>query len=659
MKQLTLARIAALMAAVQLSPAAMALCIPDSNGCGCGKVSPSCPVPPPPSPPPPPPPAQVSQYIGPVQGVVDTRKSIWQSPDAPDDPVPVSSTQVEFRSDVPTRAPGTLLSLTLDAGRSWASMSTGIDLALQMNGHTLRLTNTDLPVGTNALSVLGGQTRLLNGTVRADAGDVRIGSGNSGASLVLDSGAQLLMAGTNLRNVHAGTGGAGSDGLLRVTGASVLRADRVLLGSFIAAASGRLELSGPGSLVDLSQLVVGGTANGANGSALVNNGATLRTQGVSVGTRIRTTGELTVEGTGSLLALRGGAFNIGTAGDGLVTVSGGAALLGESATVISLGNGNIGHSSVLRVEGAGSSMSNLGVQVLPSGTFELRDGARWDAGTDQGVNALAIQAGTVRFRNAQVTMFSATVTALVSETRDVDNKPIFNVIKSGQWDIGGGSTVTVSDLVSIDTASQLLVHDTGTTLTFTDMVLNGFLSVHNGAEAFGGLIGLGPTGQIGGNQGRIHADVMGTDGRITPGNSPGLLQIDGNVTLSGQAALELEIAGNQAGISYDVLQVTGNLQMSGGQVVLKFLNGFAPKAGDVFDLLQVGGTLALDGTTPVQVQGLQAGWTFNLQQGDGHGLRLVSLNQGVALVPEPATWALWLLGAAVMLRQLGQRRRPR
>jgi len=611
MKSPTLAQIASLMLAVQCLPLvnAATICSRDSTACGCPGQPPCPPAPPEPSPPPPPPPAStlVSTYIGPAQGVLGTTKSLWQSSDAPDDPVPVSTTRVEFRNDVPARAPGTLLSLSLDAGHSWASITTGLNLALQMGGHTLRLTNNGQPDGTNALSVLSGQTRLLNGTVQANEGDLRIG-GNSSASLVLDGGAQVLMSGPKLRSVRVGTGDFGADGLLQVTGGSVLRTDIVILGSFVAAASGHLTASGAGSLLDLSQLTVGGTANGANGTALVNNGATVRTQGITVGGSAGATGELTVDGANSLLGLRGGAVSVGTASTGLLTISGGAALLGEDATVISLGNGNLSQSSVLRVQGAGSRMSNVGIQVLPSGTLEVRDGAHWDAGPDgTGVNALAVQAGTVRFSGAQVTLATATVTGLISEGSDFDNRPVLNIIKTGQWDIGNGSTVAVNSLVSIDSASQLRVHDTGTTFSFTDMVLNGFLSVSNGAEVTGGLIGLGKTGQIGGNLGRIHADVMGTDGRITPGNSPGRLTIDGNVTLGGQASLELDIAGTNAGINYDVLAVSGNLQMSGGRLVLKFLDGFAPQAGDVFNLLQVGGTLALDASTPVDVQGLQAG----------------------------------------------------
>ena len=650
MNHAALARVAALMAAVHLAPAAQALCLPEPSGCGCGIP---CPPGPPIPPPPPPPPAQLSQYIGPAQAVLDSRKSLWFSPDAPDDPAPVASTRVEFLATTPARPPGTQLALSLEASRSWASVRTGIDLSLQLGGNTLRLTGQDAPADTPALAIDSGQTRLLNGTLRANAADVRVGSGHSGASLLLDSGAQLLMEDNLLRSVTVGTGGAGADGLLRVAGGAVLRTDRVFLGSFVAAAAGRLELAGTGSLAELSQLTVGGSARGANGSAVVEGGAVLRTQGLSVASRAGTSGTLTVDGTGSLLALRGGAVHFGTGGNGQVSIRGGAALVGETATVITLGDGQLTHSALMQVQGAGSRMSNVGLQVLPSGTLELRDGARWDT-QDDGVNALAVQAGTVRFSGASATLATVTVTALTSVTRDIDNKPVIDLLKSGQWDIGNGSTVAVGSLISIDTGSQMLVHDTGTTLSFTDMVLNGRLSVHNGAEIQGGLIGLGPTGQIGGDRGRIHADVMATDGRITPGNSPGRLEIDGDVVIGGQAVLELEIAGREAGIRHDVLQVSGNLQFNGGRVVLQFLDGFSPGAGDVFQLLQVGGTLTLD-PAAVEVQGLQAGWRFDLASDGGHGLQLVSLSQGVSAVPEPATWALWLGGAAALVWRMRRR----
>ena len=551
------------------------------------------------------------------------------------------------QSDLLGAIAGTALALSLDADNTWASMSSAIDLNLQLGANALRLTSTGLAGDTPALGVLAGQTRLANGTVHADAGDVRVGSGNSGASLVLDNGAQLLMANTNLGKVFVATGGAGRDGLLRLDHGAVLRTDQVHLGSLLAAGSGRLELSGSGSQVDTSLLNVGGNANGANGSVLVDKGAMLRTQALTLARHANATGELTVDGVGSQLSLRGGAVNIGSLANGRVVVSGGGALLGEDATVITVGNADVTLNSLLRVEGSGSRMGNVGIQVLASGTLELRDGARWDAASIQGVNALAIQAGTVRFDKATVTLVDATLESLATQSLNPDGTTHVNVTKTGLWDIGNGSTVTVSSLVTVDLASQLRVHDSGTRFSgFSDMALNGTLSVFNGADLSGSLIALGPHGQIGGNLGHIHADVMGTDGRITPGQSPGLLEIDGNVTLGGQAALELEIAGTSAGISYDVLQVSGNLQMTGGRVVLKFLDGFAPRAGDVFDLLQVGGTLSLDGSTVVEVQGLKAGWQYDLQSGGGHGLRLLSINQGASAVPEPAAWMVGLLGLA-------------
>ena len=267
MHSATLARIAALMVAVQLSPAALALCAPGPGGCGCG-LAPPCPAPPPPPPPPALEPPLQAIYVGPAQGILDGRPSIWQSPDQSSNPVPGAVTQVAFRSDIPVRNAGTALALSLDADNTWASMSSAIDLNLQLGANALRLTSTGLAGDTPALGVLAGQTRLANGTVHADAGDVRVGSGNSGASLVLDNGAQLLMANTNLGKVFVATGGAGRDGLLRLDHGAVLRTDQVHLGSLLAAGSGRLELSGSGSQVDTSLR----HRSSANGSSTCSTG---------------------------------------------------------------------------------------------------------------------------------------------------------------------------------------------------------------------------------------------------------------------------------------------------------------------------------------------------------------------------------------------------
>ena len=106
--------------------------------------------------------------------------------------------------------------------------------------------------------------------------------------------------------------------------------------------------------------------------------------------------------------------------------------------------------------------------------------------------------------------------------------------------------------------------------------------------------------------GIVQGDLK-TLGTLSPGNSPGIIRIEGNLTtsltgvedvtdgFSGSAGgtLALEIAGKgEAGAAdgFDQVQVTGDVNL-GGAVRISLLNGFVPQVGDRFDVLTFGGHL--------------------------------------------------------------------
>jgi hypothetical protein len=76
---------------------------------------------------------------------------------------------------------------------------------------------------------------------------------------------------------------------------------------------------------------------------------------------------------------------------------------------------------------------------------------------------------------------------------------------------------------------------------------------------------------------------MVNGGTVSPGNSPGRLTIAGNYRQTPDALLQLELAGNEAGTEYDVLQ--GDAAMLDGGLEVSLLNAFRPRAGDVFHVL--------------------------------------------------------------------------
>ena len=72
----------------------------------------------------------------------------------------------------------------------------------------------------------------------------------------------------------------------------------------------------------------------------------------------------------------------------------------------------------------------------------------------------------------------------------------------------------------------------------------------------------------------------------SPGNSPGILEIDGPFTLGAADTLLFEILGPNPGVGgYDQLIVNGDVTLDAGNVVFAFINGYAPDVLTAFELI--------------------------------------------------------------------------
>jgi len=142
-------------------------------------------------------------------------------------------------------------------------------------------------------------------------------------------------------------------------------------------------------------------------------------------------------------------------------------------------------------------------------------------------------------------------------------------------------------------------------------------------------------------RGTVAGDVWVSGGTISPGESPGWLTIDGNLTFNanwGGGRLLIEIGGTRPGIDHDVLTVTGTLNLgSSATIELVLLEGFVPEAGQAYAFLRAGAV---------------TGSFANIVDHTGLGLSWANGAFGInpaAAVPEPGTWALWLLGGAAIV----------
>jgi hypothetical protein len=83
----------------------------------------------------------------------------------------------------------------------------------------------------------------------------------------------------------------------------------------------------------------------------------------------------------------------------------------------------------------------------------------------------------------------------------------------------------------------------------------------------------------------MNGRVTLTDGVVlSPGNSPGVLTVDGNLALDPLGALEIELFGATLGTEYDQLLVRGQLSLA-GTLDLLLPSAFRPTSTDVFTVL--------------------------------------------------------------------------
>src|SRR4051794_27445198 len=114
-------------------------------------------------------------------------------------------------------------------------------------------------------------------------------------------------------------------------------------------------------------------------------------------------------------------------------------------------------------------------------------------------------------------------------------------------------------------------------------------------------------------------------GAVSPGNSPGVLTVNGNLTLAGPYVVEVN--GRTPGTQYDRLALNGLVALSGP---LNVSMGYTPAAGDGYVILTNDGTDPVMGTFAGMPEGAMmtlGGLNFHITYhgGDGNDVALTSL----------------------------------
>lgn len=354
-----------------------------------------------------------------------------------------------------------------------------------------------------------------------------------------------------------------------------------------------------------------------------------------------------------------------------VVSSGGRLVLRGNSAYLNLGRANISGDGPRRGSGFGT-VESSGQILIDGGTGEA--GLHLARG-DNSVGSLVIQGAGSRLdmRGRYTTAwigsdwYATTRQGTGQATLTVRDQGVLSLqsdpVPAGQlrtdMHIGfglGHAEVTVDSGGRIELANGLKISTDGSTgerQQFGRLTVNDTGVVSAGAYTF---IGNGDASRISGVLAGTGTLVsprieLRDGGMIAPGNSPGTLHLQGNLTVKG-GVLELQVGGTGAG-QHDVLDISGSLSFTGGTVNLAFIDGFLPRAGDSFTLLQAASIQGL-ALASVSFTGVAAGFQFSLDPSGGQ-LNLLALNDAAA-VPEPQAWLMTLAGlAALALR----RRRPR
>lgn len=513
-------------------------------------------------------------------------------------------------------------------------LGSGLTVGVSRGNGTLTVDNSTIDMTPN---VVPGDVRFVIGLL--GDGSASIVNGSVVTLRDLSGSPDTFGDGITVGQSTATNGEFASTADLTVSGAgSTLTVDTNTIGFLVAGLSGPSALNALGT-VDVAD---GGTINitGRGGPS-----------GVTLGRGANSAGILNVSGANSSVTVDGAAGGILVAsdfggtisdGEGLLTVTDQASVTLSSTTpdqaFLSVGQGT--GNGVVRVETGGSidvaGLVNISLATALNDTqtgvvsvdstsslsaTSISVGNRGQLNGDGSVSAelLNVAAGGLVELPSLVDIVSTVISG--GSFNNGSGALAFGTSTSQSLQLDSGGTADVGgnfDLVNTAGGASVTLSDVDTRMNVLgNASINGalLLNTQSQFDAIGDVtVGIG--GLLGGDLGTLSTPnlLIGPGGTLAPGNSPGTLNVIGNVRLDG-GDFQFELAGNQAG-DFDVLNVDGNLGLINGVLGVSLLNGFNP-AGQSFDILTATGTLTQGPGVQFVSNGQGPDFEFNIRNAGG------------------------------------------
>ena len=350
--------------------------------------------------------------------------------------------------------------------------------------------------------------------------------------------------------------------------------------AYVAVSGGTMTVSNSGPNSNAGQIdVPSGQQLQLTGGSLANTARSISLAAPSAARPLSITRRAFISGHGTiaspltnagLLAVDGGILSVSSAfsNSGEIYLAGGIATLSGSGTMTNAGllrgdgvvnkqvnnnvPGEIRAESGKRIKLTGVNGSNVGLISLQGGTAEFSQ-ALFNGGTGQIVGRGTLKVGGTGLQNNGNIALSGGITDIFGNVSNSSGSATKGIT------ISGNAGVTFWDDVTNGVGSLFKV-SAGSSATF--------FGTYGGA----GISGTGNT--------YFESD-------ITPGFSPATVEFGGNVSLASTAKLIVELGGTTPGAAYDQVHVAGQLSLGGTLDVILY-NGFAPVAGNSFDILDWG-----------------------------------------------------------------------